>query len=157
MEDQIITEQTLEMNQDNQGPILYTQEQVDQIKTDLNDKYLRIFAEFENYKKRTQREKDEIRTSIKASLLSPILDLDSDLSIAASNSQDPGIKLIMSKMEKFLTNQGIQSIQTDTYDPDLHEVISIQEIGIEGILKVVSKGYSIDGKPFRYPKVILGK
>jgi len=136
----------------------YTKEEVEQIKTDLNDKYLRLFAEFDNYKRRVAKEKDELRVNTKTMMLTAILDLDSDLSIAVKSSKDTeGLKLIMSKLEKFLNNQGVESIQTDTYDPDLHEVISVMEIGEEKIIDVVSKGYTINGKPFRFPKILLGK
>jgi molecular chaperone GrpE len=136
----------------------YTLEEVNQIKTDLNDKYLRLFAEFENYKRRVTKEKEDLRINTKTMMLTSILDLDSDLSIAVKSSKDQdGLKLIMSKLEKFLNNQGVESIQTDTYDADLHEVISVLEIGEEKIIDVVSKGYTINGKPFRFPKILLGK
>ena len=123
------------------------------------DKYLRLFAEFENYKKRTQKDKEDIKITTKTSMLSAILDLDSDLSIAMKNSKGDteGLKLIMSKLEKFLNNQGVESIQTETYDADLHEVISVLDIGEEAIVDVVSKGYTLNGKPFRFPKIILGR
>jgi molecular chaperone GrpE len=136
----------------------YTKEEVDQIKTDLNDKYLRLFAEFDNYKRRVAKEKDDLRVNTKTMMLTAILDLDSDLSIAVKSSKDQdGLKLIMSKLEKFLNNQGVESIQTDTYDADLHEVISVLEIGEEKIVDVVTKGYKLNDKPFRFPKIILGK
>jgi len=136
----------------------YTKEEVDQIKNDLNDKYLRLFAEFDNYKRRVAKEKDDLRVNTKTMMLTAILDLDSDLSIAVKSSKDQdGLKLIMSKLEKFLNNQGVESIQTDTYDADLHEVISVLEIGEEKIMDVVSKGYKLNDKPFRFPKIILGK
>jgi molecular chaperone GrpE len=125
----------------------------------LNDKYLRLGADFENYKKRTQKDKEEVKIATKTSMLSAILDLDSDLSIAMKNNKgdNEGLKLIMSKLEKFLNNQGVESIQTETYDSDLHEVISVLDIGEESIIDVVSKGYTLNGKPFRFPKIILGK
>ena len=67
------------------------------------------------------------------------------------------MKLIVNKLESFLKSQGIETIQTETYDDELHEVISIMEIGESKIIDVVGKGYSLNGKPFRYPKIILGK
>jgi molecular chaperone GrpE len=136
----------------------FTLQEVDEIKSDLNDKYLRLLADFDNYKRRVQKEKDDLRINTKTMMLTAILDLDSDLSIAVKSSKDPeGLRLIMSKLEKFLSNQGVESIQTETYDSDLHEVISVMEIGEEKIIDVVSKGYTLNGNPFRYPKVILGK
>jgi len=141
-----------------------TKEEILEIKSitdqleESNDRYLRLFAEFENYKKRVQKEKEEIKMSTKTSMISSILELDSDLSLAMkSRRDDEGLNLIMSKLEKFLNNQGIETIQTDTYDEDLHEVISVVEIGEKKILDVVSKGYSLSGKPFRFPKIILGR
>ena len=99
-----------------------------------------------------------MRANTKTMMLTAILDLDSDLSIAIKSSKDQdGLKLIMSKLEKFLNNQGVESIQTDTYDADLHEVISVLEIGEEKIVDVVTKGYKLNDKPFRFPKIILGK
>ena len=141
-----------------------TKEEILEIKSitdqleESNDRYLRLFAEFENYKKRVQKEKEEIKMSTKTSMISSILELDSDLSLAMkSRKNDEGLNLIMSKLEKFLSNQGIETIQTDIYDEDIHEVISVLEIGEEKIVDVVSKGYSLNGKPFRFPKIILGR
>ena len=145
-------------NQELEIKTTYSHDEVEIIKSELEDKYLRLFAEFDNYKKRTNKEKEEIKVATKTNMISPILDLDSDLAIAMKNTKDDsGIKLIVSKLEKFLNSQGIQSIQTETYDPDIHEVISILEVGKESIVDVVSKGYSLNGKPFRFPKIILGK
>ena len=91
-------------------------------------------------------------------MLSAILDLDSDLSIAVKqDKQNSGLNLMINKITKFLSQQGVESIPTETYDPDLHEVISILEIGEEKIVDVVSKGYTLNDKPFRFPKIILGK
>lgn len=135
----------------------YTNEEVELIKNELNDKYMRLFAEFENYKKRVQKEKEEIKMTTKVTMLSSILDLDSDLSIAVKNEgQSEGMKLIMSKLEKFLNSQGVESIQTEKYDSDVHEVISVVGDGTR-IIDVVGKGYSLNGKAFKFPKVILGK
>jgi molecular chaperone GrpE len=136
----------------------YTIEEVKQIQNASEEKYLRLAAEFDNYKRRIQREKDEIRSTTKTMMLSAILDLDSDLSIAVKqDKQNSGLNLMINKITKFLSQQGVESIQTETYDPDLHEVISILEIGEEKVVDVVSKGYTLNDKPFRFPKIILGK
>jgi molecular chaperone GrpE len=136
----------------------YTVEEVKQLQNLDNEKYLRLAAEFDNYKRRTQREKDEIRSTTKTMMLSAILDLDSDLSIAVKqDKQNSGLNLMINKITKFLSQQGVESIQTDTYDSDLHEVISILEIGEEKVVDVVSKGYTLNEKPIRFPKIILGK
>lgn len=121
------------------------------------DRYVRLMAEFDNYKKRTSKEKEDIRMSTKISTISAVLDMHSDLSLAMKSKKDDGLSLIMSKLESSLKNQGIEIIQTETYDSEIHEVIAVQEIGQEKIIDVVSQGYSINGKPFRYPKIVLGK
>lgn len=125
------------------------------------EKYLRTLADLENFKKRSQKEKEDVRNSTKASMISSILDLDNDLSIAVKQIKDQeskkGVELILSKLDSFLKSQGIEVMSTDKYDPDTHEVISILPIGEEKIVDVVSKGYMIGGKPFRFPKIILGK
>ena len=73
------------------------------------------------------------------------------------DSAKDGVKLIASKVQSFLKTQSIEPIQTETYDEDLHEVISVLEIGETKIIDVVSKGYTLNGKPFRFPKIVLGK
>ena len=124
-----------------------------------NDSYLRLYAEFEKYKKRVQKDKEELVEKTKVKMLQSILDMDNDIYYAMKSQtvEDSGVKLIAQKLETFLKNQGVESIQTETYDEDLHEVISIMEIGESKIIDVVSKGYTLNDKPFRYPKIILGK
>jgi molecular chaperone GrpE len=124
---------------------------------ELNDKYVRLFSDFDNYKKRVQREKEDLITNTKVKMITSILDMDNDISIALNNTEDEGVKLIANKLTNFLKSQGIEEIQTESYDSDLHEVISIMEIGESKIIDVISKGYTLNGKPFRYPKIILGK
>lgn len=121
------------------------------------DMYLRLSAEFDNFRKRVQKDKQELEIRTKIAMIDPILDIDNDISIAAKHSSDEGIKLIISKLEKFLTSQGIETIQTTNYDADLHEVISVVEFTNKGIIDVASKGYKLGDKVIRYPKVILSK
>ena len=141
-----------------------SQLEIESLKKDLetsNNKYMLLYADFENYKKRVQRDKEELKNNTKVSMITSILDMDNDISLAIKNIKDQsakeGVQLIANKVETFLKNQGIEVIQTETYDEDLHEVISILPIGEKKVIDVVSKGYTIDGKPFRYPKIILGE
>ena len=125
---------------------------------DCKDKYYRLYADFDNYKRRAQKEKEDLILDTKTKSLSTILDLDNDLYIAKKNMPDSeGLNLILNKVHTSLKSQGIEEIQTDEYDSDLHEVISIIETGESKIIDIVSKGYKINGKPFRYPKIILSK
>lgn len=128
---------------------------------EANSKYMLLYADFENYKRRAFKEKEELKNNTKVSMITSILDMDNDISLAIKNIKDEsareGVELIASKVEKFLKGHGIEPIQTETYDEELHEVISILPIGEKKVVDVVSKGYTIDGKPFRYPKIILGE
>ena len=128
---------------------------------EANNKYMLLYADFENYKRRVQKDKEELKNNTKVSMITSILDMDNDIALAIKNIKDEGakegVKLIANKIETFLKGQGIEPIQTNTYDEDLHEVISILPIGEKKVVDVVSKGYTIDGKPFRYPKIILGE
>jgi molecular chaperone GrpE len=148
----------MENKEENKEKSFYTLEEVVKIQTESNDKYLRLAAEFDNYRRRVNKEKEDLTISSKTKMLSSILDLDSDLSIATKQEKDnDGLKLMQSKIENFLHSHGVKSIQTETYDEDLHEVIQVLEIGEQKIIDVITKGYTINEKPFRYPKIILGK
>jgi molecular chaperone GrpE len=123
-----------------------------------HDSYLRLYAEFDNYKKRVNKEKEDLIFNTKVKMLQSVLDMDNDLYFALkSSADDSGVRLIAQKLESFLKSQGVESIQTETYDEDLHEVISVMEVGESKIIDVASKGYTLNGKPFRYPKIVLGK
>jgi len=138
----------------------YTQSQVDDIKSDLMDSNMRILADFENYKKRTSKEREEFEARFKYKFMERILDLDSDISLALKReiSENEGLSLLYSKLSNFLDSHDVKEIQTDFYDPDLHEVVSIMDSDQnDSIIDVVSKGYTLSGLVMRYPKIILGK
>jgi molecular chaperone GrpE len=125
------------------------------------EKYLRLYSDFENYKRRTLKEKEELVLKTKSEMLSSILDIDNDITIAIKNINDEetryGVSLILKKIEMFLKNNDVEPIQTDVYDKDLHDVVSIVELGYPKIVEVITKGYTLNGKPIRYPKIILSK
>ena len=128
---------------------------------EAEDKYVRLYAEFENYKRRVQKEKEEIKFNAKVGMVTPILDMDNDVAIAIKNIKDEsakqGVQLIAQKLENFLKSQGIETIQTETYDDELHEVISVVPTGKTEVIDVVSKGYMLNGKPFRHPKIVISQ
>ena len=128
---------------------------------DWKDSYLRLLADFDNFKKRTIKEKEEIKLKTKLDTLSSVLELDNDLHLAQKVIKDvkslEAIKVITDKLSSFLKSKGFEEVQTETYDEDLHEVISVLETGKEGIVDVVSKGWKLNGQIVKYPKVILSK
>jgi len=125
--------------------------------TRWKDLYLRQVADFDNFRKRTNKEKEEIVFRTRQSMLDSILDIDSDISLASKHIKDEGIQIIIAKLDKFLTNHGVEVIQTDTYDSDIHDVISVVDSNTKGIVDVVSKGYKLGDRILRHPKVIISK
>ena len=135
------------------------------------DKYLRLAAEFDNYRKRTLREKMELIQNAGESLLKDILPLvdDFDRGIElASQAEDmdavrTGMELIYSKLKEFLTNHGVKEIaaMNETFNADLHEAVSkfpVPEDDMKGkIMDVIQKGYTLNDKIMRYPKVVVGE
>lgn len=138
---------------------------------ELKDKYLRLFAEFENYKKRTSREKLEmISTAAERTIVSflPVLD-DFERAKAVSeseNSTEPfseGVTLVFSKFVQALKNQGLKEIEIvdGIFDSNYQEAIT--EIpaptpDMSGkVIDVVEKGYFLNDKVIRYAKVVVGK
>jgi molecular chaperone GrpE len=135
-----------------------TEQTTDKNFDELQDKYLRVVAEFENYKKRTQKEKQDLLVRTTESLMSTIMDIDNDISIILDTEKDESVKNVLSlvyrKLEGFLKSKNIESIDEKEYNPDIHEVIS-KVSGDKEEIKIVSKGYKMGDKILRYPKVIL--
>ncbi|WP_461532325.1 nucleotide exchange factor GrpE [Sinomicrobium sp.] len=151
----------------------------EQLKEELSkekDKFLRLFAEFENYKKRTAKERIDLFKTAGQDVLSamlPVLD-DFDRAIAEikkSTEEETGIvnellkgvELINSKFTETLKNKGLTLIevnQGDTFDAELHEAItqiSAPSEDMKGkIIDVIEKGYKLGEKIIRYPKVVVG-
>jgi molecular chaperone GrpE len=141
--------------------LLEKHKELEQKLSESEKKYLLLYADFDNYKRRVVKEKEELVSNTKVKMLTSLLDMDNDLTFAIKSVKNDeakkGLDLISTKLQSFLKSQGIEEIQTETYDEDLHEVISVMEVGESKIIDVVGKGYSLNGKPFRYPKIILGK
>ena len=139
--------------------------------TVANDKYLRLVAEFDNFRKRTARERLNMVLSASEDVISgllPVLD-DFERALEAMNSTDDndsvkeGVKLIYEKMFAYLQGRGLQHIETKnkSLDTDFHEAIGkmpVKEKSQKGkIVNVVQNGYTLNGKVIRYAKVIVGE
>lgn len=127
----------------------------------FKDKYVRLYADFDNFKKRTLKERQDLRNDVLSSTLTSVLDLDNDLHLALKqikNEDDKnGIGLILSKLDRFLHSHNVEVIPTDEFNPDLHEAISVIKTGKSGILDVASRGYKINGKVIRHSKVVVSE
>jgi len=135
------------------------------------DKFLRLFAEFENYKKRTSKERIELFKTANQELMTvllPILD-DFDRGLAEikkikDKNVLKGMELINNKLRTTLTQQGLSQVevkQGDTFDAEIHEAITqipAPSDDLKGkIVDVVENGYKLGDKIIRFPKVIIGQ
>jgi molecular chaperone GrpE len=139
---------------------------------ELNDKYLRLYSDFDNYRKRTQKERIELSKTaseeIILNLLPVIDDLERALSLAVKNSNDidmipkEGIELIYQKFKNILVQKGLEPIQAigGTFDVDYHDAITNIPAPAENmkgkVVDEVEKGYMLNGKVIRYSKVVVG-
>lgn len=146
----------------------------DRLKADLEkekDKFLRLFAEFENYKKRTSKERVEMfktaNQDVVVAMLPVLDDFDRALNeIRKAKDKDllKGVELIYNKFRETLRSKGLQEMEVkegDAFDADLHEAITqipAPSDKLKGkIVDVVEKGYKLGERIVRYPKVVTGK
>ncbi|WP_196892772.1 nucleotide exchange factor GrpE [Aureivirga marina] len=159
-------EDTSKENTEAKDPIAELEEQVKQEK----EKFLRLFAEFENYKKRTAKERLDLFKTANQELMTvllPILD-DFDRGLAEikkaeDDSLFQGMKLISDKLHNTLTQKGLLAIEVkvgDTFDAEEHEAITqipAPSEDLKGkIIDVVEQGYKLGDKTIRFPKVVIG-
>ena len=132
------------------------------------EKYVRLFAEFENYKRRTAKERIELFKTAGKDVLSslvPVLeDFKRAISQEGSNSDDEGINLIFSKFNETLKNQGLIEVEVnlgDVFDAEIHEAISqipAEEDSQKGkIIDIIQGGYKIGDNIITYPKVVVAQ
>lgn len=132
------------------------------------DRYMRAMADLENYRKRTIREKDELRQFAAANVMEdliPILD-NLGLGLAAARQQTDvkavadGINLVLEQLKGTLTKHGLKEInpQGQAFDPNLHDCISHQpsaDVAEEKVSQVVRPGYSLNGRLLRPASVVV--
>ena len=155
---------------DNQKDLLA----IDNLKDELSqekDKFLRLFAEFENYKRRTSKERIDLFSTasqdVIQSLLPVIDDFDRALIEMSKHEEtelSKGVKLIKNKLQSTLEQKGLSLIEVnngDIFDSDIHEAvtqISAPNDELKGkIIDVIEKGYKLGDKVIRFPKVVIGK
>lgn len=138
---------------------------------ELNDKYLRLFAEFDNYKKRTLKEKiDMMKTAAQDTVtaLLPVLDdFDRAKKIADDEKTEEtfseGVQLVYQKLYANLEKIGLEKMDSDgvAFDPELHEALTeipAPSENLKGkVVDTIEKGYSLKGKIIRHAKVVVGK
>jgi molecular chaperone GrpE len=156
-----------EENQSEEPKEISPEEQINE----LNDKYLRLYSEFDNYRKRTSKERLELFKTAGQDILTdllPVLD-DFDRAMQNMDSSDDteaiqtGINLIYSKFKSILENKGLKnfkSIETE-FDPEVHEAITkipAPNKKLKGkVVDEIEKGYMLNDKVIRFAKVVVGE
>ncbi|WP_115813405.1 nucleotide exchange factor GrpE [Flavobacterium aquicola] len=171
--DQEIDDVTLENNANGEQIIIEELSVEEQLAQDLakeKDKFLRLFAEFENYKRRTTKERIELfKTANQEVLLSmlPVLDDFDRAIIEISKSEDEllakGVELIHEKLKSTLVTKGLELVDVkagDAFNADFAEAITqipAPSDDMKGkIVDVLEKGYKLGDKIIRFPKVVIG-
>lgn len=132
---------------------------------ELDDRYKRILAEFENFKKRSGKEREGLYNSILADVVEVILPVVDNLENAAKvETQDAeykkGVELVLKQFKDVLASKGVEEIKAvgETFDPELHEAVSsIQDenLGEKEVAQEYRKGYKIGSKVIRHSMVIV--
>lgn len=129
---------------------------------DLNDKYLRLYSEYENYRKRTNVEKADLLLNGSREMMKAILPVVDDFERAlAVNSDDEGVQLIYNKLMKILSQKGLKAMEAkgEKFDEAMHEAVTQipapapDQKGL--VVDVVEKGYYLNDKVLRYAKVVV--
>jgi molecular chaperone GrpE len=139
---------------------------------ELNNKYLRLYSEFDNYRKRTQREKIDLIKSAGEEIITALLPVIDDFDRAIKNTNDTadfnslkqGIELIHNKILSILKSKGLEQIENSIgkeLNVELHEAITqiaAPKDELKGkIVDELEKGYKLNGKVIRYTKVVTGQ
>ncbi len=147
------------------------EEQLNEALQNEKDKFLRLFAEFENYKKRTSKERlDLFKTAsqdVMVALLPVLDDFDrayQEISKSKEKELLKGVELISNKLKDTLKNKGLELIDVkpgDVFNADDHEAITqipAPNEDLKGkIIDVIEKGYKLGDKVIRFPKVVIGQ
>ena len=149
---------------------LSAEEKLKQENSNLNDKYLRLFAEFDNYKRRTQKERVELLQTagkdVVVSLL-PVLD-DFERALKATENATEvsaireGIMLVQTKLKSILGQKGLKEVESlnTPFDTDMHEAITkipAPSDDLKGkVVDELEKGYTLNDKVIRFAKVVVG-
>jgi molecular chaperone GrpE len=139
--------------------------------TELNDKYLRLYSEFDNYRKRTMRERAEWTRNAHAEVISSVLPVLDDLERALKAFGSPeatrdslkeGVSLIYNKALAILAQNGLEPIDAKEkeFNTDFHEAVThvpAPTPELRGkVVDEIQKGYTLDGKVIRFAKVVVG-
>ena len=157
-------ENKVEETEIKQPEIVENQETTNELE-EMNDRYKRLFAEFENYKKRNIKERESLRNMLVSDIMMSILPIIDNLEKAISTgtkdtAYEEGIKMVLKQLKDTLTYHGVKEIETvgKPFDPELHEAVSHitdEKLGQNIIKEEFRKGYIIGNKVIRHSMVIV--
>ena len=138
---------------------------------ELNNRFLRLYAEFENFRKRTNKERLDMITNANAELLKDLIPVIDDFERAIVNNQDSedvvsikeGFSLIYNKYKGILETKGLKSMEAkgEVFDPEIHEAVAnmpTEDKKLKGKnIDDVEKGYLLNDRVLRYAKVVVGQ
>lgn len=165
--DEANNDETAEEKTEEKDPLAVAQEEIAQLK----DKYLRSVAEFDNYRKRTLKEKAELILNGSEKAVQAILPVIDDMERAIANAEKTedvsvlreGMKLIYQKTNKIMESLGVKKIDTDNadFDTNFHEAVAmVPGMGDDKkgkVLDCVQTGYTLNDKVIRHAKVAVGQ
>ena len=132
---------------------------------ELNDRYKRVLAEFENFKKRSSKERDGLYNSLISDIFTTLLPVLDNLQKAVEttttdDNYKKGVELVLKQYKDVLEINGVKEIQSvgSTFDPEFHEAVSSVEdenLGIQEIKEEFRKGYMIGNKVIRHSLVVV--
>lgn len=163
------TQDTLENTESNNANVA-TDNKLEQELAEQKDKFIRLYSEFENYKRRTAKEKLEFAVSANKELMTALLPIIDDMERAEKSIETStdieavkeGLKLVFGKFSKTLESKGLKIIdaQGKPFDSEFHEAITQIPAPTEDlkgkVVDVVEKGYFLNDKIIRFAKVVIG-
>jgi len=138
---------------------------------EIEDKYIRLYAEFENHKRRFREQLTDVKIQTKYSTVKELLNIIDDIMLSKKSMESgtdegswvEGAMLIFNKLESYIKSVGIEEVgceKGDEFNADNHDCVTVIDMGndnINKIIDVIKMGYKIDGKIVKYPQVIVGK
>ena len=160
-------EQNTTSAEDNNGSLL---QELQAKNAELNDKYLRLYSDFDNFRKRTAKEKSELILSGGEDVFKSMLPVMDDFERAIKSTTDTtdvktiieGINLIFNKFKNSLNQKGLAEMKSigEVFNTDLHEAITNIPAPSEDmkgkVIDELEKGYTLNGKVIRFAKVVIG-
>jgi molecular chaperone GrpE len=156
----IISEETTE-----NAPEVETETPTDEL-AEMKEKYLRLYSDFENFRKRTAKEKIELIQTASEGLIKDLLPALDNYERALANAPEgeisEGIQLIFSQISSTLQAKGLKEFDAkgEVFDADLHDCITQFQAPTEEekgrVIEVIEKGYKLNEKVIRYAKVVVG-